>query len=154
MNAMSLSHSAATEKILANQEEFQNTLAYVCSSQRYYQAYANYFFTQNEWPQPMPSIYTHPLPSEGPSFEPWVMPAESFGIYCRSSMRLIIRFMLSRKISSWIITLRNELFFFPSFRCWQKDGEKLEMWRSRSYFTCILLYIWYFGLVIIWILWL
>ena len=29
----------------------------------------------------MPSGYTHPLPAEGPLFEPWVMPSEPVSVY-------------------------------------------------------------------------
>jgi len=38
MTTMSLRQSEDTVKILANQKEFKNILAYVCSSHRYYQA--------------------------------------------------------------------------------------------------------------------
>ena len=81
MIAMSLSHSADTVKILANQDEFRNTLAYIFSSHHYYPACVDYSFAQHEWPQLMPSYYTHPLPAEGPPFEPWVVPTEPVGMY-------------------------------------------------------------------------
>ena len=81
MTALSLSHSEDTAKILANQDEYKNTLAYVCSSQRYYQACMNYSFAQCVWPQPMPTSYTRPLPAEGPPFEPQVVPTQPVGVH-------------------------------------------------------------------------
>ena len=48
---------------------------------RYYQACVDYFFSKHEWPLPMPTGYTRPLPAEGPPFELWIMPTESVGVH-------------------------------------------------------------------------
>ena len=37
MNSLSISHSTSIEQILANQKEFRNNLAHICSGQRYLQ---------------------------------------------------------------------------------------------------------------------
>ena len=81
MTAMSQRQSEDAAKILAYQEELKNTLTYICSSHHYYQACVNCFFARHEWPQPMPSSYTRPLPVEGPPFEPCVVPSEPIGVY-------------------------------------------------------------------------
>ena len=41
----------------------------------------DYFLAKDEWPQPIPSGYARPLPSEGPPFDPWVVPTELVGVY-------------------------------------------------------------------------
>jgi len=81
MTTISLRHSEDVVKILANQEEFRNTLAYVCSSHLYYQACMYYSFAKYEWPQLMPTGYTRPLQDEGSHFEPRVVLTEPVSVY-------------------------------------------------------------------------
>ena len=121
MTAISLRQSEDTEKILADQEEFRNTLAYVCSSHCYYQACVNYSFAQHEWPQPMPTGYTRRLLADGPPFEPWVVPTEPISVY-----HLVIDepdaplFIVDEDfiLDEWVVPC------FSPFLCWQKRREE------------------------------
>ena len=68
-------------RFFSNQDEFRNTLTYVCSSQRYYKACTDYSFAQHEWPQAITTSYTSLLLVEGPPFELWIAPTEPIGVY-------------------------------------------------------------------------
>ena len=81
MNLMTVMSQRQSEVTLKIKEEIKNIIAYVCSTKRYYQSCEDYSFVQHEWPQPMPSGYTHFLRGEGPPFEPWVVSYEPIGMY-------------------------------------------------------------------------
>ena len=62
MNSLSLSHTTSSEKILANQEEFQNAVAHICSAIQYLQECNDFIYSKNEWPLLIPHVYSLPLP--------------------------------------------------------------------------------------------
>ena len=124
---------------------------YLRSSQRYYQACVDYSFAQNEWPQLMPSGYTRSLSSDGPTFEPWVVPTELLGVYCPvvdapddPLYAADKDFIPSDDAQKWVIP-------FPPFWCWQKGEEKAgDMEILELFWLCFALCL-VLGLVIIWI---
>jgi len=81
MNSLSLSHTTSSEKILGNQEEFQNSVAHICSAIQYLQECNDIIYSKNEWPLLIPHGYSLPLPPEGPPFDHWIVPSKPTGVY-------------------------------------------------------------------------
>ena len=56
-------------------------------------------------------------------------------------MHVMIHFIPPMRTSSQVMMLRGELFLFLLFVVDKKREKKLEIWRSRSYFAFVLLYV-------------
>ena len=69
MNSLSLGHTTSSEKILGNQEEFQNFVAHICSAIQYLRECNDIIYSKNEWPLLIPHGYSLPLPPECPPFD-------------------------------------------------------------------------------------
>ena len=81
MNSLSLSPTTSSEKILGNQEEFQNSVAHICSAIQYLQECNDIIYSKNEWPLLIPHGYSLPLAPEGPPFDHWIVPSKPTGVY-------------------------------------------------------------------------
>ena len=101
-------------------ERVKNTLAHVCSAQHYYQACADYFFTRYEWPQPMPTGFTRPLPVEVLPSSPGLFPLSL--LVC--TVRLLMNLMVLYTQLTRILFRTRKVFEFPQFLMVDKRGKE------------------------------
>ena len=50
------------------EQRLDHDLSYICDSMRYLETYLGGIYQKNNWPVPLPSAHTRPLPSTGPPF--------------------------------------------------------------------------------------